>query len=162
MVLSFMRNKVMDVEPLSEGGLSVSWRLTDSLLDAEVRLRVRVPDLEIAEAEARIQRSPHSECARAPELIRKVVGVRVGPGLRKIVWGLIGGPAGCEELAEGVLECCNAVILHFTVPQLQATEMGTDEERRERFQAMLRFNPRLMRSCVAFADDSPLMAGLDL
>jgi len=26
---------------------------------------------------------------------------------------------------------------------------------------MLRFNPRLVRSCVAFADDSPLMQGLD-
>ncbi len=70
------------------------------------------------------------------------------------------GPSGCPELAEGVLECCNSVILHFTVPQLQAAEVGTEEEKRERFQAMLRFNPRLVRSCVAFADDSPLMEGL--
>jgi hypothetical protein len=41
-------------------------------------------------------------------------------------------------------------------------ERATEDERLERFQAMVRFNPRLVRSCVAFADDSPLMAGLDL
>jgi len=162
MVLSFLRNKVVDVEPQPDGSLSVSWRLTDNLLDAEVRLRVRLPDLEIVGAEAQWKRSPHKACAEAPDLIRKAVGVRVGPGLRKIVAGLMGGAAGCEELAEGVLECCNAVILHFTVPQLQAGEQGTEEERRERFHAMLRFNPRLVRSCVAFADDSPLMEGLGL
>jgi hypothetical protein len=162
MVLSFMRNKVVDVEPQPDGSLSVFWRLTDNLLDAEVRLRVRLPDLEIVEAEAQWNRSSHKACAEAPDLIRKAVGVRVGPGLRKIVAGLMGGPVGCGELAEGVLECCNAVILHFTVPQLQAGEKGTEEERRERFHAMLRFNPRLVRSCVAFADDSPLMEGLGL
>jgi hypothetical protein len=86
----------------------------------------------------------------------------VGPGLRKIVQGLIGGSSGCAELTEGVLECCNAVILHFTAPQIQANERGTEEERRNRHQEMLRFNPRLVRSCVAFADDSPLMQGLNL
>jgi len=87
--------------------------------------------------------------------------VRVGPGLRKIVQGVMGGPSGCTELTEGVMECCNAVILHFTVPQIQDLEKGTEEERRMRYQGMLRTNPRLVRSCVAFADDSPLMQGVE-
>lgn len=160
MTLTFMRNKVVEVEPLSEGMLSVSWRLVDSLTEAEVRLEFQLPDLEIKEAEARLERFPHPECAEAPKLIQKVVGIRVGPGLRKIVQGVMGGSAGCAALTEGVLECCNAVILHFTVPQIQANEKGTEEERRMRYQAMLRLNPRLVRSCVAFADDSPLMEGL--
>ena len=160
MTLTFMRNKVVEVEPLSEGMLSVSWRLVDSLTEAEIRLKFQLPDLEIKEAEARLDRFPHLECVEAPKLIQKVIGVRVGPGLRKIVQGVMGGSAGCAELTEGVLECCNAVILHFTVPQIQANEKGTEEERRMRYQAMLRLNPRLVRSCVAFADDSPLMEGL--
>ena len=160
MTLTFMRNKVVEVESLSEGMLSVSWRLVDSLTEAEIRLKFQLPDLEIKEAEARLERFPHPECSEAPKLIQKVVGVRVGPGLRKIVQGVMGGSAGCAELTEGVLECCNAVILHFTVPQIQANEKGTEEERRMRYQAMLRLNPRLVRSCVAFADDSPLMEGL--
>lgn len=161
MTLTFMRNKVVEVESLSEGMLSVSWRLVDSLTEAEIRLKFQLPDLEIKEAEARLERFPHPECSEAPKLIQKVVGVRVGPGLRKIVQGVMGGSSGCAELTEGVLECCNAVILHFTVPQIQANEKGTEEERRMRYQAMLRLNPRLVRSCVAFADDSPLMQGVE-
>ena len=161
MTLTFMRNKVVEVESLSEGMLSVSWRLVDSLTEAEIRLKFQLPDLEIKEAEARLDRFPHLECAEAPKLIQKVIGVRVGPGLRKIVQGVMGGSSGCAELTEGVLECCNAVILHFTVPQIQANEKGTEEERRMRYQAMLRLNPRLVRSCVAFADDSPLMQGVE-
>jgi len=160
MTLAFVRNKVMEVEPLSGGMLSVSWRLVDSLTEAEIRMKFQPPDLEIREAEARLERWPHPECSEAPKLIQKVIGVRVGPGLRKIVQGVMGGASGCAELAEGVLECCNAVILHFTVPQIQANEKGTEEERRMRYQEMLRTNPRLVRSCVAFADDSPLMEGL--
>ncbi|MGQ9655012.1 MAG: DUF2889 domain-containing protein [Thermodesulfobacteriota bacterium] len=162
MTLRFMRNKLVQVEPLREGALSVDWRSEDDLLRAEIRMKVRLPDLEIEAVEGGILSSTHPECAAASNLLAKVVGVRVGPGLRKIVYGLLGGTKGCEELAEGVLECCNAVILNFTLPQIQAMEHCTEEERRERFKEMLRFNPRLVRSCVAFADDSPMMQGLDL
>jgi hypothetical protein len=162
MTLTFMRNKVVAVEPLSERMLSVSWRLVDTLTESEVHLKIRLPDLEIVEAEARMARFPHPACSAVSELMEKIIGVRVGPGLQKIVSGLVGGPRGCRELAEGVLECCNAVILHFTLPQLQAIEKGDEVERRRGFQDMLRSNPRLVRSCIAFADDSPLMEGLKL
>jgi hypothetical protein len=160
--LSFMRNKVVEVEPLADGDLSVSWRLVDTFTASEIRTTFRIPDLEIITAEARILRSPHPECLEASKQIQNIVGVRVGPGVRKIVRGLLGGKCGCGELAEGVLECCNAVILHFTVPQIQENEKGTEEERKKKFQAMLKFNPRLAHSCIAFADDSPLMEGFNL
>ena len=162
MTLSFMRNKIVEVEPQSDGSLSISWRLVDNLTEMEMAVKVQPPDLEITEAKARILRSPHGECSSAPPTLQKIVGVRVGPGLRKIAGGLMGGTGGCAELMEGVLECGNAAILHFTVPQIQANARGTIEERTKRYQEMLRFNPRLVRSCVAFADDSPLMQGLNL
>ena len=162
MTLSFIRNKVVEVEPLADGSLSISWRLVDSLTEMQMAVKIRPPDLEIIEANARVIRSPHGECASVPDSLQKIVGVRVGPGLRKIAHGLMGGTAGCAELLEGVLECANAAILHFTVPQIQVNAKGTEEERKRRYQEMLRFNPRLVRSCVAFADDSPLMQGLNL
>jgi hypothetical protein len=161
MTLAFLRNKVVEVEPRADGTLSVCWRLADTLAEIEIRTVFRLPDLEIAEADGRIGRSPHAECLRAIPLLQKVVGVRVGPGVRKIVQGLLGGETGCRMWVEGILESCNAVILHFTVPQIRENETGTEEERKRKFQAMLRFNPRLVRSCVAFADDSPLMEGLN-
>ena len=162
MTLSFLRNKIVEVEPQSDGSLSISWRLVDILTEMEMAVKVQPPDLEITEAKARILRSPHGACSSAPDTLQKIVGVRVGPGLRKIAGGLMGGAGGCAELMEGVLECANAAILHFTVPQIRANARGSEEERKKLYQDMLRFNPRLVRSCIAFADDSPLMQGLKL
>lgn len=162
MTIRFLRNKVVEVEPLSDGSLAVSWRLTDDLLKVEVNLKVQPPDLEIVEAEAELERLPPKEWLSAPELIKKVEGVRVGPGLRKIVRGLLGGPEGCSVLVDAVLESSNAVILHFTRPGIQAVERLEDEEKLAVFRDMLKNNPRLVRSCIAFQDDSPIMQGLDL
>jgi hypothetical protein len=38
MTLNYLRNKVVEVEPLSDGTLKVSWRLTDDLFEAKVQL----------------------------------------------------------------------------------------------------------------------------
>ena len=162
MTIRFLRNKVVEVEPLSDGDLGVSCRLTDDLLKAEVNLRVRPPDLEIVEAAAKLERLPLKAWSSAPELIKKVEGVRVGPGLRKIVGGLLGGPEGCSVLVHAVLEASNAVILHFTRPGIQAGEKLEGETLIAATRAMLKTNPRLIRSCIAFQDDSPIMQGIDL
>jgi len=162
MILRFLRNKVVEVEPLSDGNLAVSWRLTDDLLKAEINLKVKPPELEIVEAEASLDRLPPKAWLSAPQLIKKVEGVRVGSGLRKIVRGLLGGPDGCALLIYAVLESSNAVILHYTRPGIAARENLSDEEKMALTKEMLKNNPRLVRSCVAFQDDSPIMQGLDL
>lgn len=76
MTIRFLRNKVVEVEPQAEGGLAVSWRLTDDLLNAEVNLKVQPPDLEIVEAEAKLGRLVSRAWSSAPELIKKIEGVR--------------------------------------------------------------------------------------
>ena len=160
MILRFLRNKVVEVEPQSDGSIAVSWRLADDLLTAEVSIRVQLPDLEIVEAEAALGRLVPRAWSAAPELIKKIEGVRVGAGLRKIVQGLLDGPQGCPVLARAVLESANAVILHFTRPVLQAGEQLADAEKLAFLRDMINNNPRLVRSCVAFQDDSPIMQGL--
>ena len=40
MTIRFVRNKVVEVTPLPDGSIAVSWRQTDDLLKAEVNLRV--------------------------------------------------------------------------------------------------------------------------
>jgi hypothetical protein len=85
----------------------------------------------------------------------------VGTGLRKIVQGLLGGPNGCSVLVQAVLESANAVILHFTRPVLQVGENLEGEEKLANLREMIKNNPRLVRSCVAFQDDSPIMQSLD-
>ena len=160
MTIRFLRNKVVEVAPQSDGSLAVSWRLTDDLLKAQVNLIVQPPDLEITAAAAALDRLVPRAWSAAPELIKKIEGVRIGAGLRKIVKGLLDGPQGCPILAQAVLESSNAVILHFTRPGLQAGEQLDDEEKLDFLREMIRNNPRLVRSCVAFQDDSPIMQGL--
>jgi hypothetical protein len=163
MTLRFLRNKLVEVEPCSDGTLDVFWRLTDDLLKVDARLKIQPPELEITEAEVRMDRFPPSVCQSAPELFEDIEGVTIGPGLRKIVHGLFSGPGGCSILADAVLESANAVILHFTRPAIQAGESVTDvEEKLANTRAMLNANPRLIRSCVAFQDDSPIMQGIEI
>ena len=159
MTLRYLRNKVVAVEPQPDGSIAVAWHLTDDLLTAEINLRVQLPDLEIVEADAKLSRLVPSAWSSAPELIKKIEGVRIGAGLRKIVQGLLGGPAGCSVLVQAVLECSNAVILHFTRPGLQVGETLADDEKLIFLRDMVKNNPRLVRSCVAFQDDSPIMKG---
>lgn len=162
MTVRFLRNKVVEVEPRADGSLEVSWRLTDDLLKVEINLKVQPPDLEIVQAEAKLERLVPEAWQSAPELIKKAEGVRIGSGLRKIVQGLLGGEKGCALLVHAVLECSNAVILNFTRPGVQMLEGLPDEEKMSLTREMLKTNPRLIRSCVAFQDDSPIMQGLDL
>ncbi len=163
MRLKFLRNKLVEVEPRADGTLAVSWRLTDDLLRLEVDLVVQPPQLEIVEASAKIGRFVPPGLEDAEELIEDVEGVSIGPGLRKIVRGVVGGPDGTSLLSEAVLECCNAVILHFTRPGLEILEAVEDEDQKlEAVRAMVQSSPRLVRSCISFQDDSPIMKGLDL
>ena len=161
MTLRFLRNKVVEVSPQADGRLAVSWRLTDDLLMAEVDICVQLPDLEIVEARAELKRLVPRAWSQAGELIQKIEGVRIGAGLRKIVQGLLGGTQGCPLLVHAVLESANAVILHFTRPVLQASEKLEGDDMLAGLKEMVKNNPRLVRSCVAFQDDSPIMQGLD-
>ena len=160
MTVRFLRNKVVELAPQPDGSLAVSWRLTDDLLKAEVNILVQPPDLEIVEAAAKLDRLVPPAWSSAPDLIKKIIGVRIGSGLRKIAQGLLGGPQGCPLLAQAVLESSNAVILHFTRPVLQTGERLSDEEKLTFLRDMIKNNPRLVRSCVAFQDESPIMRGV--
>jgi hypothetical protein len=163
MTLKFLRNKVVEVEPRPEGDLAVSWRLTDDLMKVEVDLIVRPPELEIVSADARFERYVPEACKNASENIKKIEGVGVGGGLRKIVGGLLGGPDGCSLLVDAVLESANAVILHFTRPGIELGEgIAETDEKLAGLRQMVKANPRLIRSCISFQDDSPIMKEIGL
>ena len=161
MTIRFLRNKVVEVSPQADGSLAVSWRQTDDLLKADVNICVQLPDLEIVAATAELSRLVPRAWSKADELIKKIEGVRIGGGLRKIVQGLLGGPQGCPVLVHAILESANAVILHFTRPVLQNMETLEGDDRLAGLREMVKNNPRLIRSCVSFQDDSPIMQNLD-
>jgi hypothetical protein len=159
-ILFFSRNKSTSVEQV-DGTLVKAWcRLQDTLTDAFVEITVELPDLELTDIRVEIYRGHENIPSDASESLRKAKGARIGPGVVKILKGLVGDREDLDELLTMVDECCQGVILSFTKDELgKAPE---DEREAKRFYAkLLEENVRLYNSCVAFAPDSPLVEGFE-
>jgi len=126
-----------------------------------VEILVKAPDLEIVGVRGEVRRSGEGDRTDLDQDLQPVLGARVGPGIKKIIRGLIADGPWVETLAILLDECCHGVILSFTrdvlvlAPQDRAGEKAF-------FSNMVRANPRMYNSCAALSADSPLMADLVL
>ena len=159
-ILCFSRNRCTAVEQIDEQTLRSSCRIQDTLGDAFVEVRIKVPDLEIIDVNGRIIRSVRTPKINVAEALRKVIGVRVGPGMKKIIKGLMGQSDIEKQLGFMVEECCDGVILSFTKDVLLNAPKEKSKEK-EYFEDMVRSNPRLYNSCAALAPGSPLVEGIE-
>jgi hypothetical protein len=162
MVLSYARNKYATTTDLEDGALLIRAALEDTVFAGTVEMEVKVPDLEISSVKGEIKRAFNKECQETIPLLQEAVGLRIGSGINKTINDLIGGSEGCPKLADLVLECIDEVVLRFTLPTIRESQSGNWEERAEGTREMLRQNPGLLGSCIAFAKDSPLLEGLEL
>jgi len=159
-ILSFSRNRCTSVEQIDEHTLRSSCRLQDTLTDASVEILVRLPDLEITRATCEFRRTMQEECLHTAEAVNKVVGVRIGPGLLKIIKGLVGEATDCRQLAFMMEECCHGVILSFTKDTL--SQAPKDMALTKEFYAeMVKQNIRMYNRCAAFAPGSSLVEGVE-
>ena len=162
-ILSFLRNRCTSVEEIDEHTLKSTCRLQDTLMDAVVEITVRLPDLEITDVKGEVYQSYRKEWREPADYLKKITGVRIGPGMLKIIKGLIGKTSGCKQLVFMVEECCHGVILSFTKESLVDAPRPRDiEEAKEFYAEMVRENVRLYNRCAAFAPGSSLVEGLDL
>ena len=159
-ILCFSRNRCTSVEQIDENTMRSSCHLQDSLMDALVEIAVKLPDLEITGIKAGVRRSRMGVDPEGINALQKAVGVRVGPGMLKIIKGLIGGEGDLQELAFMVEECCHGVILSFTKEELLKTPQE-EEAAREHFAGLVRENIRLYNRCAAFAAGSSFVEGIE-
>lgn len=159
-ILCFSRNRNTGVEQIDETTMRASCSLRDTLTEARVEIMVTLPDLEITDAKGELRRSVGKADQGLEQFLRRVVGVRIGPGMKKIVRGLLGRTRVEKQLGFMVEECCDGIILAFSKDVLK----NAPRERLEEvafFQDMVRSNPRLYNSCAALAPGSPLVEGID-
>ena len=157
---SFSRNRCTSVEQIDEQTIRSTCRLQDTLIDASVQVLVKLPDLEVTHVTGSITRSLRKEEIDVKEALQKVVGIRVGPGVKKIIKGVMGESGIRRQLAFMVEECCSGVILSFTKDVL--LKRPADETKQREFYAkMVRENPRLYNRCAAYAPGSSLVEGID-
>lgn len=167
-ILDFQTNQLTTVEELSRGLWRVIARTDEDLFSAALTLDIRTPALDIQAVRFDVSRD---ELAILPDLssaMEKLVGVRVGPGMTKIVRAVVRDEGGSERVAEMVLDAMEMLINALTVPQLRkATGVagqpvmldGDGPKVRlnnvllgdEQIKLMAE-NPRLKNSCVAFRD----------
>jgi len=159
-ILLFSRIRSTYVEPKSEEQLRAVCQLTDTLTEATVEVLVKTPELEIVDAKADIVRAVSRPKEDETQLAKKVIGIRIGPGMKKIIRGLIGEGDETKQLAFMIEECCNAVILSFTKDVLL---QRPEDKRGERdfYRNMVKENIRLYNRCAAFAPGSPLVEGIE-
>lgn len=162
MVLTFTRNKHASAIDLPEGGILAKASVEETFFAARVELKISIPELEIVSITGDIERCFSDSCRKTVPLIQQAAGLRVGPGIIKLVNNYAGNSRGCPRLADLILECCEQVILRFTVEPLGAILDLEGQDKVEAFKEFLRQNPRLANSCIAFAPGSPLREGVEL
>jgi hypothetical protein len=158
-ILFFTRNRSTSVEHGGDGSVKACCRLQDSLMDAVVEIKVQLPDLALTDVRGEVYRSDKAVAPDAAESLRRATGMRIGPGLLKIMKGLVGERENMEELLNMLDECCQGVILSFTKDTL-AKAPEDREKAKEYYVQLLKDNVRLYDSCIAFAPDSPLVEGM--
>jgi hypothetical protein len=167
-ILDFQANHLTTVEMIEPALWRIVARSDDNLFSGEVLLDVKLPALDIRHARLSVK---HDILGLTPDLSSaegKLIGVRVGPGMTKIVRGVVGGQEGSERMTELVLEAMEMLVNALTVPELRkALNMGgtpfedegaalkvalNDVVIGEETVRLMAANPRLKDSCAAFLD----------
>lgn len=159
-ILEFSRNRCTSVEQLGEKTLRSVCRLQDTLTEAVVEIKVQLPDLVITEVHGEIIRRRDRENLPPTDFLQKVIGVRVGPGMAKIIKGLLGEFSQLDQMVYMLEECCHGIILAFTKDVL-LRRPSQEGEIKEFYAKMVRENPRLYNRCAAFAPGSSLVEGIE-
>lgn len=159
-LLRYSRNRTTSVERLDEDTLRASCRLEDTLMEAHVEITVRLPDLDISAIRGHVSRDDRGGCLSSLEPLEKAIGVRIGPGMTKILQGLVGENFPCPQILFMVEECCHGIILYFTKDELEGVP-DDPEGAREFFARMVRKNIRLYNRCIAFAPGSSITEGIE-
>jgi hypothetical protein len=169
LILDYQANSLTTVEEIQSGCWRIISSVNDDLFGAELLLEVWAPALDIRVARLDIKRDDLGQNLPFVEQTEKLVGVRVGPGMTKIVRSLIGGEGGSNRISELVLESMEMLINAITVPELRKANQAGGKTFRASSDGPKIFlndrvigaeaamvmaeNPRLKDSCVAFRDE---------
>jgi len=155
-ILCYTKNVHAGAINLDNGNTMARVRVDNTFLSAELEMEVKLPDLKIVSINGKIIRAFADECKNHATILQKAVGMRVGSGITRMVRETIGGSNGCNIFADMILEGCNALIMGFTVDELdKQLAAESDEAFGQVLVDMLENNPRIA-SCIAFTEGNDL------
>ena len=157
----FSRNRRTDVNQIDADTLISSCRINDPVTNAYVEITVKLPDLEIKDAQGKILSMDKKKAVSLTDSLESLKGMRIGPGMLKIIKGTIGASSDNKEVIYMVEECCHGVILLFTKEALLAGMPEKVSDVSGYYKKMVKKNIRMYNRCAAFAPGSPLVEGLE-
>jgi hypothetical protein len=168
MILDFQMHSICTVETAEPGRWRIKAVAEDGLFAGEVSLDVKAPALDIIEARIDVKRDALGMVPDLSLAAQDLIGIRVGPGMTKIIRGVVGGDKGSNRVADLILEAMEMLVNAITVPELRkAFALGGEPVKfesdgpkvflndltiREDTVALMGSNPRLKDSCAAFRD----------
>lgn len=169
MIHDFQVNSLVTVDSIGKGLWRISTRYDDDLFSFVVTLDIRAPALDIINVRLAVTRDEFGVSTDLSSLEQRLIGVRVGPGMTKIVREIFSGTSMTSRLAELVLESMEMLVNAITVPELRkAVEIGgvdikapsdgpkvflNDKVIGDAVAKSMAGNPRLKNSCVAFKEE---------
>ncbi|MBN2809559.1 MAG: DUF2889 domain-containing protein [Deltaproteobacteria bacterium] len=159
-ILNFSLNRCTSVDKVNGTDLLSVCRVRDTFTDAEIRIVVKMPDMEIVEISGHFRHAYLDAVEDLDSRLQKVLGVRVGTGMLKIIKGLLGEEENCDQLVYMVEECCHGIILTLTKKVL--LKAPDDEVGKFAFYSnMVKKSIRLYDRCAGFGKGTPLVAELE-
>lgn len=157
-ILVFSRNRYSGVERLDDNRVRSYCILNDTFYQSIADMEIHLPHLEIVSISASINKRGKDRIDYDSGSFKDIMGMRIGPGMRRIINDFTSKLDYGDKLALMIDECCNSVILAFTKKELLKAPKGLKEEKRF-FKKMVKDNPRLLNSCAALSQGSPLLSG---
>ena len=111
--------KLRDTRPWADDG---SW--ITAVHEMELRVSVRIADLTIIEARARMDTFPHAECPGIVEAFSQLEGLSVTRGYTREVQARFAGPKGCTHLEQLARSLGPVVVQAVTSRRARAVSTG--------------------------------------
>lgn len=116
--------------------------------DMRVELEIKLPDLVITAATARMPQAPMEGCSAAAPWTEALIGLSVGGGITREIKKRLGGPRGCAHLGSLVLAMMQVVV-----------QGAAAVEHRKRMHSGVRsasLDAHLLNSCHMWREDGEL------
>ena len=119
---------------------------------------ISLPDLVILSIEPRAHHQPYQECARSLDPVRKLVGLRIGPGFRAQVLSTLGGTRGCTHFLTLVLDLAASHTLSLFLRMRAKVRFDSRNDPDGAWIGTgLAIEPRIENACIALTSDSPII-----
>ncbi len=161
------RSKSLEIEPAGQGRVRFKLGLEDKshsdegdelIHVLEIEGEISLPDLKVLWIEPRSMHQPYPECGASLEPVRRIAGVRIGPGFRARVLEVMGRERGCTHFLTLVLDLSAAHTLSlFLRMRERAAFASRNEPGNEWMRAGLELEPRLENACIALRSDSSII-----